>query len=143
MFSWLAILPRSILSKTNQDRTALTFRILKSRRSTGPVRTTVQLAGETVFLTDGHRCFGQNYVDIAVRQTDTILRVNGELWNQAEVLDYLRKVYNADSIISYDRDDVKPADIIKIVLDKLKNDPNDSIFQEAEEELLQICKAEV
>ena len=70
-------------------------------------------------------------------------RVNGELWNQAEVLDYLRKVYNADSIISYDRDDVKPADMIKMVLDKLKNDPNDSIFQEAEEELLQICKAEV
>ena len=71
-------------------------------------------------------------------------RVNGELWNQAEVLDYLRKVYNADSIISYDRNDISTADTIKMVLERLKsntNATNDSVYQEAEEELLQTCKA--
>jgi len=60
------------------------------------------------------------------------------------VLDYLRKVYSADNIISYNRDDVTTVDNIKIVLDKLKNrtnSPDDLVFQEAEEELLQICKA--
>ena len=77
-----------------------------------------------------------------IQTTDTFLRVNGELWNQAEVLDYLRKVYNEDNIISYDREDVNPADIIKMVLDRLKNDPNDKLFQEAEEELLEICRAD-
>ena len=71
-------------------------------------------------------------------------RVNGELWKQAEVLDYLRKVYNADSIISYDRNDISTADTIKMVLERLKsntNATNDSVYQEAEEELLQTCKA--
>ena len=94
--------------------------------------------------TDGLRCFGQSYKTLRadIQTTDTFLRVNGELWNQAEVLDYLRKVYNEDNIISYDREDVNPADIIKMVLDRLKNDPNDKLFQEAEEELLEICRAE-
>lgn len=94
--------------------------------------------------TDGLRCFGQSYKTLQadIQTTDTFLRVNGELWNQAEVLDYLRKVYNEDNIISYDREDVNPADIIKMVLDRLKNDPNDKLFQEAEEELLEICRAE-
>ena len=74
----------------------------------------------------------------------TLVRVNGELWNQAEVLDYLRKVYSADNIITYQREDVTKADNIKIILDKLKtntNTPNDGAFVEAEEELLEICEA--
>ena len=73
-----------------------------------------------------------------------LVRVNGELWNQAEVLDYLRKVYSADNIITYQREDVTTADNIKIILDKLKTSsdtPNDGAFQEAEEELLEICEA--
>ena len=80
----------------------------------------------------------QYYTDI------DIVRVNGELWNQAEVLDYLRQVYSADNIVTYHRDDVTTADNIKIILDKLKtnaNAPNDGAFQEAEEELLEICEA--
>ena len=79
-----------------------------------------------------------------LHNTTTLVRVNGELWNQAEVLDYLRKVYSADNIITYEREDVTTADNIKIILDKLKtntNDPNDGAFQEAEEELLEICEA--
>ena len=75
--------------------------------------------------------------------------MNGELWNQAEVMDYLRKVYRADSIISYEREDVKPEkDFIRAVLDRLKNSaknrsnyPDESAFQEAEEELQRFCKA--
>jgi len=73
-----------------------------------------------------------------------MLRVNGELWNQDAVLDYLRKVYSADSIITYEREEVTAADNIKIILDKLKTNtsaPNDGAFQEAEEELLEICAA--
>ena len=80
----------------------------------------------------------QYYTDI------DIVRVNGELWNQDAVLDYLRQVYSADSIITYERDEVTAADNIKIILDKLKtntNAPNDGAFQEAEEELLEICAA--
>ena len=76
--------------------------------------------------------------------TTTLVRVNGELWNQDAVLDYLRKVYSADSIITYERDEVTAADNIKIILDKLKtntNAPDDGAFQEAEEELLEICAA--
>ena len=73
--------------------------------------------------------------------------MNGELWNQAEVMDYLRKVYRADSIISYEREDVKPEkDFIRAVLDRLKNSaknrsnyPDESAFQEAEEELQRFC----
>ena len=79
-----------------------------------------------------------------LHNTTPLVRVNGELWNQAEVLDYLRKVYSADNIITYEREDVTTADNIKIILDKLKtntNDPNDGAFQEAEEELLEICEA--
>ena len=75
--------------------------------------------------------------------------MNGELWNQAEVMDYLKKVYRAESIISYDREDVIPAEgFIKTVLDRLKNSaknrsnyPDESAFQEAEEELQRFCKA--
>ena len=76
--------------------------------------------------------------------TTTLVRVNGELWNQDAVLDYLRKVYSADSIITYEREEVTAADNIKIILDKLKTSsdtPNDGAFQEAEEELLEICEA--
>lgn len=76
--------------------------------------------------------------------TTTLLRVNGELWNQAAVLDYLRQVYSADNIITYERAEVTAADNIKIILDKLKtntNTQNDGAFQEAEVELLEICAA--
>ena len=60
------------------------------------------------------------------------------------MLDYLRKVYSADNLIAYEREDVTTADNIKIILNKLKtntNAPNDGAFQEAEEELLEICEA--
>jgi len=73
-----------------------------------------------------------------------MLRVNGELWNQAAVLDYLRQVYSADNIITYERAEVTAADNIKIILDKLKRNTNtqsDGAFQEAEEELLEFCAA--
>ena len=76
--------------------------------------------------------------------TTTLVRVNGELWNQDAVLDYLRQVYSADNIITYERAEVTAADNIKIILDKLKtntNPPNDGAFQQAEEELLEICAA--
>ena len=76
--------------------------------------------------------------------TTTLVRVNGELWNQDAVLDYLRQVYSADNIITYERAEVTAADNIKIILDKLKTNTNaqsDGAFHEAEEELLDICAA--
>ena len=99
--------------------------------------------------TDGHQCFGihskhYSIVHYTTLFADALVRVNGELWNQAEVLDYLRKVYGADNIITYQREDVTAADDIKMILDKLKtntNFPNDGAFQEAKEELLEICEA--
>jgi len=67
---------------------------------------------------------------------NNVLRINGELWNETEVLKYLSYVYHPNKIVQEDK--------IKKVLDELKEklgETGDSIaFKEAHEKLSNYCQ---
>ena len=65
----------------------------------------------------------------------TFFSINGEVWNEAEVVKYLRFVYHPSRIVIEDK--------IKKILEELKeklNSKSDSIFDEAHDKLVGYCQ---
>jgi len=65
-------------------------------------------------------------------------RINGELWNELEVIKYLKHVYHPNQIIQPNKEDH-----IKKVLDELQeklNSSEDSIFEEAHKKIVSYCQ---
>jgi len=61
--------------------------------------------------------------------------INGELWNEIEVLKYIKSVYHPDNISSIDQ--------IKIVLDELREKighHDASSFEEAQRKINSFCR---
>lgn len=62
-------------------------------------------------------------------------RINGELWNESEVLKYLSFVYNPHNIVQEDK--------VKKILDELQEKlgvTDESAFQEAHDKLANYCQ---
>ena len=68
------------------------------------------------------------------KMSTSVSSINGELWNEAEVLKYLKFVYNPNHIVHGDK--------VKKILDDLQDklsSPEDSIFEEAHEKIMNYC----
>ena len=71
-----------------------------------------------------------------------VLTVNGELWNQVEVLRYIKSIYKAENLKQTTQ--ILPTrDAIQEVLNNLKKElksENNFIFDEAHDRILNFCK---